>query len=122
MRRFRAWNRRNRSLSDWNYCEQLDAIMRTVSTFSFGAFALDVALDEVAPLAVEPLVEPVDEAGLSTVPVISTLWPTWAVSFESSASRRYVLPIELADDGVAAPDVPDVPEVEPAVLLVPPDE
>jgi hypothetical protein len=63
--------------------------MRTVSTFSFGAFALD--MDE----AVDPLVDDVaeldplgDDEALSSVPVISTLCPTWGLSFESSASSR----------------------------------
>jgi hypothetical protein len=59
------------------YSEQLDAIMRTVSTFSFGALLLIVEDEEVvAPPAVAPAVvlvlEPDDEA-LSSVPVISTL-------------------------------------------------
>jgi hypothetical protein len=58
---------------------QLEAIMRTVSTFSFGAFAeLAVAPDPaVEPAAVDPVVAPVDpedgEDELSSVPVISTL-------------------------------------------------
>ena len=63
--------------------------MRTESTFSFGAFALDMLLLE--PLdAVEPVddeLEPIDDER-STVPVTSTLWPTCGLSFESSASRR----------------------------------
>ncbi|HEV3056852.1 MAG TPA: hypothetical protein VGY48_01330 [Vicinamibacterales bacterium] len=36
------------------------------------------------------------------MPVISTLWPTCAVSLEASASRRYVVPI---------PDVPVAEEL-----------
>src|SRR5262245_20626849 len=76
--------------------------MRTESTFSFGALALE-------PAAVEPEAGGLDgELILSSVPVISTLWPTCALSFESSASSRYVLPAEEADDGVveAPPAVP----------------
>jgi hypothetical protein len=47
------------------------------------------------------------------VPVISTLWPTCAVSFDASASRRYVVPIPdvpvadglgLADEALLEPD------------------
>jgi hypothetical protein len=55
---------------------QLDATILTESTFSFGAVVLEVAD------AVEPELE-VDErldAPPSTVPVISTLWPTCGVS------------------------------------------
>jgi hypothetical protein len=59
--------------------------MRTESTFSFGAFALDIALAPVVELDAELVAEP-DER--STVPVTSTLWPTCGLSFESSASRR----------------------------------
>ena len=74
--------------------------MRTESTFSFGAFIeLDIEPDEVDPVAVDPAVEPVavdpvdppirdEDDELSSVPVISTLWPTCALSLESSASSR----------------------------------
>jgi hypothetical protein len=65
---------------------QLDATIRTVSTFSFGAFELDEP--EVAPVVAElDGVDGVDDE-LSRVPVISTLWPMCGVSFASSASRR----------------------------------
>jgi hypothetical protein len=73
-----------------NYCVQLDAIIRTVSTFSFGAFAeLDIEPELAELLEVEPAV--LGLLGLlddefSSVPVISTLWPTCALSLESSAS------------------------------------
>jgi hypothetical protein len=69
--------------------------MRTESTFSFGAFALDMLLLEpVEPDEAVELVEPVDDEPepiddeRSSVPVTSTLWPTCGLSFESSASRR----------------------------------
>ena len=54
---------------------QVEAIIRTVSTFSFGAFAeLAVAPDPAAEPAVVAPVEPEDgEAEPSSVPVISTL-------------------------------------------------
>lgn len=55
---------------------QLDATILTESTFSFGAVVLELAD------ALEPELE-VDErldAPPSTVPVISTLWPTCGVS------------------------------------------
>jgi hypothetical protein len=61
---------------------QVDAIIRTESSFSFGMLAFDVVpagdSDGVA-LAF----------GSSTVPEISTLCPTCGVSFASSASSRY---------------------------------
>jgi hypothetical protein len=53
----------------------------TASTFSFGAEALEL-LDALE------LDEGLLEAPPSTVPVISTLWPTCGVSLLSSASRR----------------------------------
>jgi hypothetical protein len=63
----------------------VDATIRTVSTFSFGSFIVDVEeLDGVVELDVAELLP-------SIVPVISTLWPTCGVSFELSASSRYVL-------------------------------
>jgi hypothetical protein len=55
----------------------------TESTFSFGAEALEL-LDAL----VLELDEVLLEAPPSTVPVISTLWPTCGVSWLSSASRR----------------------------------
>ena len=92
--------------------------MRTESTFSFGAFALDIALAPVVELDAELVAEP-DER--STVPVTSTLWPTCGLSFESSASRRYVLPVDEEAEGVVAPAVPAVvpPVVVAPVVLVP---
>ena len=88
--------------------------MRTVSTFSFGP--LDIDDDE----AVEDVLDDVDElellALLSTVPVISTLWPTCGESFDESASRRYVLPLADALGGVAAV-VPAVPAVVPVAVV-----
>jgi hypothetical protein len=57
----------------FDYGVQLDAIMRTVSTFSFGALLAAA----VEPVAVDPAVEPVaGPLDLSSVPVISTLCPT----------------------------------------------
>jgi len=124
------------------YSEQLEEIMRTVSTFSFG-WLPDMLLDaDGAGLAggvpavdggllVDPLID------LSSVPVISTLWPTCALSFASSASSRYVLPLApLADDpaaelGDVAPAVPvgfvavevvGLPGVDDAAELDEPDE
>ena len=64
---------------------QLAAIMRTVSTFSFGA--LDELEDEPAAVVVAPAVV-VDEDEPSIVPVTSTLCPTCALNFASSASSR----------------------------------
>jgi hypothetical protein len=60
---------------------QLDAIILTESTFSFGWLTL-----EVVDALVDELVEWLDEAPPSTVPVISTLCPTCGVSWLSSAS------------------------------------
>jgi hypothetical protein len=60
---------------------QLDATVLTESTFSFGEVALE--LDEALVLE---LVERLEDAPPSTVPVISTLWPTCGVSWLSSAS------------------------------------
>jgi hypothetical protein len=98
------------------YCEQLDAIMRTVSTFSFGALlAVDPAAPAVVDVADPVVVAPVD--ALSRVPVISTLCPTCAVSFASSASRRYVLPLVAAAAVEPAPAVPvGLVAVDPLVL------
>jgi len=79
--------------------------MRTVSTFSFGALlAVDPAAPAVVDVADPVVVAPVD--ALSRVPVISTLCPTCAVSFASSASRRYVLPLVAAAAVEPAPAVP----------------
>jgi len=82
-----------------------------VSTFSFCPLIDEDA--DVAPLGVELdelLIEP-----LSIVPVISTLWPTCALSLASSASSLYVPPA-ADDDGVdVAPEVP-VGFVLPAAL------
>lgn len=88
--------------------------MRTVSTFSFGALLFDIVLELDV---LEVLLEAVDDEceALSSVPVISTLCPTCALNFESSASRRYVLPAAEALDGVVAPAVPAVLDVVPAV-------
>lgn len=63
------------------YGVQVAAIIRTLSTLSFGA------ADAVALLA-EPLALDDDEALGSTVPEISTLWPTCGVSLLASASSR----------------------------------
>jgi hypothetical protein len=86
--------------------------MRTESTFSFGAFIeLEAVPAGVDALALGALVR-------SSVPVISTLWPTCALSFESSASSLYVLPVaEVAEDGLLA-DVPvGLVALVPAVAL-----
>ena len=66
--------------SRWGYSEQLDAIILTVSTFSVGLFA--DGMDEDALESGLVLLD------LSSVPVISTLWPTCGVSFASSALKR----------------------------------
>lgn len=94
------------------YSEQLEEIMRTVSTFSFG-WLPDMLLDaDGAGLAggvpavdggllVDP---PID---LSSVPVISTLWPTCGVSVLSVPSSRYdalaAAPAPLPDVATGAP-------------------
>ncbi len=62
---------------------QLEAIILTESTFSFGAFVVELAV-ALVPVLVALLAE----APPSTVPVISTLCPTCGVSWLSSASRR----------------------------------
>jgi hypothetical protein len=83
-------------LSDAGYW-QLEAIILMLSTFSLGAaLAAAAAGASVAPFA------------CSTVPVISTLWPTCGVSLASSPSSRYSLAI--AAGGFAAPAVPAVAE------------
>jgi hypothetical protein len=89
--------------------EQLDAIILTESTFSFGALALEL-LDAL----VLELDDVLEEPAFSTVPVISTLWPTCAVSWLSSASSRYDFALDDADGLLEL--VVLVPEV-PAVLL-----
>jgi hypothetical protein len=103
--------------------------MRTVSTFSRGALLLLIDDDEddvPVPPAVDPvveLVEPVlepDIEELSSVPVISTLWPTCALSFDESASRRYVLPLDDAPERIADDPAPVVPAVVPPVVVAPP--
>lgn len=55
--------------------------MRTESTFSFGDM-----LDDEDALEVEPDGAVLLLVDLSSVPVISTLWPTCGESFESSDS------------------------------------
>ena len=63
------------------YGVQVAAIIRTLSTFSFGAAeALALAADALELLE--------DDEAASTVPEISTLWPTCGVSLLASASRR----------------------------------
>jgi hypothetical protein len=64
-----------------DYCEQVEAIILTDSTFSVGLLA-DGMDDEALESGLVLL------PAASTVPVISTLWPTCAVSFESSALSR----------------------------------
>jgi hypothetical protein len=76
---------------------QVEAIIFTASTFSFGAFAAELADDGV------------ELAACSTVPEISTLWPTCGVSFASSASNRYSLATAVL--GGMLPAVPVVPVV-----------
>jgi len=90
----RIWPAVTSGRSASNY-EQLVAIILTSSTFSFGA------LEEVE--AVGEAVELDGEAESSTVPVISTLWPTCGVSLASLASSRYSLA-----DRLAVPEVPVV--------------
>ena len=92
--------------------EQLDEIIRTESTFNFGSFVVDEVAD-VLPAALVPDVLDVIDCS-SSVPVISTLWPTCDEIFESSVSRRY-------RDAVLDDIVPAVPAlvVPPPVVLVP---
>jgi len=59
--------------------------MRTVSTFSFGP--LDIDEDDDVDVVGEVVVELELLLAFSTVPVISTLWPTCGESFDESASR-----------------------------------
>ena len=87
------------------YSEQLAAIIFTEATFSFSGAAASPA------------------AGFaSSVPVISTLWPTCAVNWLSSASSRNVFGVAVASDtgeafvrrnfeasAAAAPAAPEVP-------------
>jgi len=73
---------------------QVAATIFTLSTFSFGALAADAAGGCVA-----------ERLGGSTVPMISTLWPTCDVSFASSASRRYSLATAVLDGDPAVPAV-----------------
>ena len=99
---------------------QVAAIILTESTFNFGA--VEAEADAVWPAAVVDVVDvdvvDVDEVAVwSTVPMISTLWPTCGVSFASSASRRYSLAVEVVDEAAVVVDVvPDVP-VAPIVAL-----
>ena len=59
--------------------------MRTVSTFSFCCPLIELEL-EAEPVALLGDDDEDDELDLSSVPVISTLCPTCALSLESSAS------------------------------------
>ena len=106
------------SVRSSRYSEQLDAIMRTVSTFSFGPLDIDEDDD------VDEDEEVVDELELleflSNVPVISTLCPTCGESFDDSASSLYVLPLAAALDGVVAPAVPAVVPVAVVPVAVVP--
>jgi hypothetical protein len=81
---------------------QDDAIIFTAVTFNFGALA------DASPAFSAPVAD-----RLSTIPVISTLWPTCGESFESSPSRLYELAVALA-----APVVPAVPAAPADVLGV----
>src|SRR5262245_21189100 len=78
-----------------SYGQVVDTIL-TLSTFSVGALAADAGGFSSV------------REGCSTVPVISTLWPTCGDSFDSSVSRRYSLELEVAAGGVV-PAVPVVP-------------
>ena len=62
---------------------QLVAIIFTLSTFSFGPVDAGAVDEEPAGL-----VEVAEDEVLSSVPVISTLWPTCGLSLLSSASSR----------------------------------
>ena len=77
--------------------EQVEATIFTVSTLRVGELAADA-------VGFCSLID-----GCCTVPVISTLCPTCALSFASLASSLYSLAIDVAD--VADPDVPVAPEV-----------
>jgi hypothetical protein len=63
------------------YSEQLGAIILIVSTFSVGLLADGIDEDDALESGLVLL-------ALSSVPLISTLWPTCAVSFASSALKR----------------------------------
>jgi hypothetical protein len=78
-----------------NNYEQVDAIIRTLSTLSVGAFAAEAG----GFCSVRD--------GCSIVPVISTLCPTCVVSFASSESSRYSLEMAVVE-GAAVPVVPVV--------------
>lgn len=94
---------------------QLDATIFTDSTFSLGAFAADAAGGCVVADGERDAVEDVG----STVPVISTLWPTCGVNKASSAaSNRYSLATAVLGTVPAVPAVPAVAAVlEPLVLI-----
>src|SRR5262249_21235990 len=88
---------------------QVGATIFTSSTFSFGAFADEVEdVEEVDDVDDVDVVDDVDEPDVlsSTVPVTSTLCPTWGDSFASLASSRNSVGV-----------MPAWPAV-PAVLLV----
>jgi hypothetical protein len=81
------------------YSEQVAAIILIESTFSFGAGA---------PV----LVAPVERLGLSTVPVTSTLWPTWgAILLTASSSSLYRGAVVIAELGVPLVPVAEIPAV-----------
>jgi hypothetical protein len=98
--------------------EQVEATIVTVSTFSFGALALDEDAVLGLPLGLGAVAELLAAAD-SSVPLIVTLWPTCGVSLLSSPSSRYVAAAELlglADApaaGAADPDVPVAAAAEP---------
>jgi hypothetical protein len=86
---------------------QLDAIILTESTFSFGAIIVELA-DDVVLLGVVVVEDVVDDIADSSVPAISTLCPTCGVNFASSASRRYEA-ATASDEEPAVPAVADPP-------------
>jgi hypothetical protein len=111
--------------------EQVVATIVTVSTFSFGAFALD-DVAELA-LALGAVAELLADAE-SRVPLMVTLCPTCGVNLLSSPSSRYVAAAELlgladapapaagagADPVVPVADAEPVPRIALARMYSPP--
>jgi hypothetical protein len=81
------------------YWVQVAAIILTLSTLSFGAVA-ELVL-ELAPGALVLLELELPRS--SSVPVTSTLCPTWGVSLLSSPSSLYMFPAEADAEEEAAP-------------------
>jgi hypothetical protein len=89
---------------------QLEAIILTLSTFNVGVFVDDVDAEAEGDVDGEAVAEADEDDELaplsSTVPVISTLWPTCGVSFASSPSSLYSVAVVDVADALSAPAVP----------------